>query len=152
MLAQSRTANGNLPKRVIATATLLLLAACATPRSGHSLYEELGSAAGIGAIVNGLLLELAADERIRHHFTNINIAGFRGRLETHFCEITDGPCNFDGRSMQESHRLLGIKESDFNALVEDLMSAMDKLGIPYRTQNAFLARLSPLQPDIVAKP
>ncbi|HEX7718417.1 MAG TPA: group 1 truncated hemoglobin, partial [Woeseiaceae bacterium] len=108
-------------KAMLASVALLLLAACATPKSDPTLYEELGSGAGIAAIVNGLLLELAEDERIRHHFTNLNIAGFRARLETHFCEITDGPCTFEGRSMQESHKLLGIKEADFNALVEDLI-------------------------------
>lgn len=152
MPAQATIANGMKPGRMMVTVALLLLAACATPKSGQSLYEQLGNEAGIAAIVNGLLLEIAGNERIRHHFTNINIAGFRARLETHFCEITDGPCTFKGRSMQESHRLLGISEGDFNALVEDLISAMEKLEIPYRTQNAFLARLAQFQPDIVGKP
>ena len=40
-----------------------------------------------------------------------------------------------------THKGLHLTNANFNALVEDLQSAMDKCDIPFATQNRFLARL-----------
>lgn len=45
--------------------------------------------------------------------------------------------------------IYGVKQ--FNALVEDLQVAMDKSGIPSRTQNKLLALLAPMQRIVVIK-
>ncbi|MEX2258816.1 MAG: group 1 truncated hemoglobin [Woeseia sp.] len=138
-------------KRYVITGVVLMLTACTNQATAPDrLYSELGGEPGITRIVEELIRNIADDPRIRHHFTSLHIAGFRDRLETHFCQITGGPCTFDGRSMRESHRLLDISEADFNALVEDLIDAMDGLDIDHGTQNRFLARLAPMQPDIVS--
>ncbi len=36
-------------------------------------------------------------------------------------------------------------------MVEDLQKAMDKEGVPFATQNRFLARLAPMEHDIATK-
>lgn len=142
---------GGRSRHYIIAGIMLMLAACANQSSAPDrLYTELSGEPGIARIVDGLIRNIAADARIRHHFTSLHIAGFRGRLETHFCQITGGPCTFDGRSMRESHRFLDISEADFNALVEDLIDAMDELAIDHGTQNRFLARLAPMQRDIIS--
>jgi len=38
-----------------------------------------------------------------------------------------------------------------NALVENLQMAMEKEGVPFQTQNRFLAKLAPMKRDIVDK-
>lgn len=130
--------------------TALLLCACANqPDASRTLYERMGGESGVSLLVNELILNIAADDRIRHHFRSVHVAGFRRQLETHFCEIAGGPCHYDGRSMREVHARLGVSAADFNALVEGLMQAMDASGIDHATQNAFLARLVPMQRDIV---
>lgn len=138
--------------RVALTSMALLgLAACAgQPPSESSLYDELGGEHGIAAIVDGLIHNVAADERIRHHFRGIHVAGFRDRLETHFCDVAGGPCEWTGRSMREAHENLGIHPAAFNALVEALIDAMDDLAIGQGAQNAFLARLAPMQSEVVS--
>ncbi|HEY1632266.1 MAG TPA: NAD(P)H-dependent oxidoreductase [Rhizomicrobium sp.] len=62
-----------------------------------------------------------------------------------------GPCAYTGRDMYETHKGLHLTNMDFNAVVEDLQKAMDKDGVPFATQNRFLARLAPMQHDIVTK-
>lgn len=131
-------------------ASIALLSCASSPPATDTLYADLGGNDGLTKIINGMLVEIAGDTRIRHHFESLHIAGFRDRLTTHFCQITGGPCSFDGRSMRQSHRLLNISRADFNALVEDLIVAMDKLEVERGTQNRFLARLAALQPDIVS--
>lgn len=138
------------PGLLVVLISLALTGCAANPEPATTLYEDLGGEQGIDALVNELIVEIAADDRIRHHFRGLHIGGFRNRLATHFCQITDGPCTFEGRSMRESHRLLDISRADFNALVEDIIDAMETLGIQHGIQNRFLARLAPMQPDIVS--
>jgi hemoglobin len=51
--------------------------------------------------------------------------------------------------MAESHKGQNVSRSDFNALVEDLIKAMDSEGIPVPTQNRLLARLAPMRGEVI---
>ena len=46
---------------------------------------------------------------------------------------------------------LDIGKEHFNALVEVLQQSMDAKGVPFRAQNAMLARLAPMHRDIIMK-
>jgi hypothetical protein len=51
--------------------------------------------------------------------------------------------------MLESHQGLGLSDADFDALVEDLVKALDTLNVPEPEQNELLGLLGPLRGDIV---
>jgi hemoglobin len=53
--------------------------------------------------------------------------------------------------MSQAHKGLHLTNADFNALVEDLQSGMDKAGVPFATQNRLLARLAPMHRDVVTR-
>ena len=53
--------------------------------------------------------------------------------------------------MKTVHHDMGLRNADFNALAEDLQQAMDKNGVPSRAQNKLLAKLAPMEHDIVSK-
>jgi hemoglobin len=129
----------------------LLACACATPgeRDGASLYGSLGGREGIADLVDRFLRELADDRRIAHHFADTDIARLRRQLEDLLCELSGGPCRYTGDPMTDVHRGLGVSQGDFNALVEDLIAAMDAAGIGTGAQNRLLARLAPMRGDIV---
>ncbi len=139
------------PLRCIALAGLLATA-CALPRAEpRTLFDDLGGHAGIEAIVDSFLRELAADERIVHHFAETKISRFRRHLIDQLCQVSDGPCEYTGDSMADVHRGMGVSEGDFNALVEDLIDAMETEGTPTGAQNRLLARLAPMHGDIVER-
>ena len=132
-------------------AAILLSTACATTApKNDNLYQELGGKSGIAAIVEEFLNKLADDQRIVHYFKNTNIKRFRKKLIEQFCVESGGPCQYTGDSMQQVHAGMHLKEMDFNALVEDLTDAMDKLKVPTTAQNKLLARLAPMHKDIIA--
>ncbi|MEO1203699.1 MAG: group 1 truncated hemoglobin [Pseudomonadota bacterium] len=136
--------------RLLTAATIAALCACSATRvETTTLYEELGGEPGVERIVHELLLEIAADDVLKPHFRNIHIAGFRSRLESFFCQIADGPCDYNGRSMRASHATLGIDRRAFNRLVAGLIRAMDEVGVAYGSQNALLSRLAVMESDIV---
>lgn len=127
----------------------LVLAACASaPRTG--LYEQFGGRPGIEALVEELLVRVLEDERIAAQFAEVDLVNLNDRLVEQICVEVGGPCEYTGRTMAESHEGLAITEAGFNALVEDLVDAMDARGIPRRAQNRLLARLAPMHPDIVS--
>jgi hemoglobin len=53
--------------------------------------------------------------------------------------------------MEATQRALRLTNADFNAVVEDLQKAMDADGVPFATQNRFLARLAPMKPTVVTR-
>jgi len=135
--------------RLVLVAVLLSLFGCAAPSASDRLYQELDGQAGISRIVEGMLLNVARDARIRHYFANVDIGRLRRLLIQKICVDAGGPCAYQGASMVESHRGLNLQPADFNALVEDLQLAMQQEGVPQRTQNALLARLAPQRGEVI---
>lgn len=56
-----------------------------------------------------------------------------------------------GKQVITAHATMGLHNIDFNALAEDLQHAMDKNGVPSRAQNKLLAKLAPMEHQIVTK-
>ncbi|KKK62087.1 hypothetical protein LCGC14_3007850, partial [marine sediment metagenome] len=104
---------------------------------------------GLNTIVNQLVKNIGADKQIFHYFAKANVTRFRENLKQHLCAITDGPCIYDGDSMQLIHDGMTISERDFNHLVDLLIDAMDKSDISHPIQNQLLARVAPLRKDII---
>ena len=51
--------------------------------------------------------------------------------------------------MKDSHAGMGITRTDFNALVEDLVAAMEAQNVSVSAQNRLLKKLAPMNRDIV---
>ena len=136
--------------RSVLLAMVLTLAACAQqPPKDDSLYRELGEQAGITRIIEGMLLNIAADPRIVRHFENIDIERLRDKLVEQICVEAGGPCTYTGDSMEESHKGQNLTPSDFNALVENLQEAMSAQNVPMPAQNRLLARLAPMRAQVI---
>lgn len=132
----------------------LLLGACTghqQPAKDDSLYQALGGKPGISRIVEGMLLNVARDERIVAHFRNVNIELLRGQLIDKFCVEAGGPCEYTGDDMVEAHKGQQISRSEFNALVENLIKAMEAQGVPVPAQNRLLARLAAQRAEVIEK-
>ncbi|MDD0842712.1 group I truncated hemoglobin [Pseudomonas sp. Gutcm_11s] len=141
--------------RLLPLLLALLLTACASaplpPPKDDSLYRGLGELPGITRIVEGMLLNAARNPRITHHFDDIDIERLRDKLVEQICVEAGGPCVYTGDSMEESHKGLNIDRGDFNALVEDLIDAMDAEGVAVPVQNRLLARLAPMRGQIIER-
>jgi len=134
----------------IALAFALVLGTAAA-QADDTLYRDMGGADAIKKIASDTADNFLADPRIKDTFDNTNMDRFRILLGEQFCNVAGGPCQYTGRNMAETHKGLHLTNMDFNAVVEDLQKAMDKNNVPFATQNRFLARLAPMQHDIVTK-
>jgi hemoglobin len=138
-------------KRVFFAVVLFGFAFCGGAGATDSLFDQLGGEPGIARIASNALDLYFTDPRVAGDFDNINRAFLQPRFTAYLCRVAGGPCIYKGHSMKRAHKGLAINEAHFNAVVEDLETAMDRAGVPYHVQNRFLARLAPLERDIVTK-
>ena len=134
---------------IAATAALMLSTFAA--RADDALFTDLGGRTGIATIVDDATANFLADPRIKDTFDNTNMDRFKTNLTDQLCVVAGGPCAYKGQTMHDAHKGLHLTTADFNALVEDLQAGMDKAGIAFSTQNRLLARLAPMQHDVVTK-
>ena len=120
--------------------------------TGAKLFEDFGGKAGLVAIMDDFMINLLADPRTKPFFEATDQTRVKAQLVDQFCQILNGGCTYQGRSMTEAHRGMAVAESDFYALVEALQKAMDKHKVPFGSQNRLLAALAPQHRVIIAKP
>lgn len=128
---------------------MALVSGCATPGTPEdTLYQDLGERAGIADMVEDLMYRIVDDERIAPQFKGIDVVQFHTNLTDQICELSGGPCTYNGRSMTEVHDGMNVTETQFNALAEQLVRAMEDNGISTSAQNRLLKRLVELHPQI----
>jgi hemoglobin len=117
-----------------------------------SLYDRLGGQTGIIAVVDTFVARVGADDRINSYFENTDLPKLKERLVEQICQASGGPCKYNGRSMKETHKGMGITGDHFDALVADLTAALDTHRVPSRDKTELLSALAPMRNDIVEKP
>lgn len=122
--------------------------AVAAPKS---LYDRLGGEAAIKAVVDEFVANVAADTRINKWFANADIDRLKGNLVNQIGQASGGPQVYTGRDMKTAHAGMGIDDPAFDALVEDLVKALDKFSVPQQEKDELLAVLGPMRSDIVEK-
>src|SRR5262245_10275270 len=145
--------------QLVAIAAVVALSATAGAQSAQkqkSLYDRLGGKPAITAVVDEFVGRVAADNRINHFFAATasnpaQLASFKMKLVDQICEASGGPCKYAGKDMKSAHRGMGISAADFNALVEDLVGALDKFNVAAADKNQLLGVLGPMQGQIVEK-
>ena len=121
-----------------------------------TLYQRLGGKKAIVAVVDEFVARVAADNRINAFFKETasdpaRLAKFKGNLVDQICQASGGPCMYKGKDMKTAHMGMGISGADFNALVEDLVGALDKFKVGEKEKSELLGALGPMKGDIVEK-
>ena len=140
--------------RLLAATLVALL--CLPPGAGRAqqagtLFADLGGQEGLSRIIDASARIWLDDDRIKASFEDSNIPRLRHMLYDQLCHITGGGCDYRGRDMAKAHRALHLHMAQFNALAEDMQTAMDRLGVAFATQNRLVALLTPMQRDVVSR-
>ena len=122
--------------------------AVAAPKS---LYDRLGGEAAIKAVVDEFVANVSADTRINKWFANADIDRLKGNLVNQIGQASGGPQVYTGRDMKTTHAGMGIDDAAFDALVEDLVKALDAAGVQQKEKDELLGILGPMRTDIVTK-
>ena len=130
----------------------LVIAGCASMQGEKKLYDRLGGLPTIRLIVDDFVGRVGSDTRINRFFKDSNVALVKERFTHLFCELSGGPCTYLGADMKNSHSGMGIRNADFDAVIEDANATLDKLKVSGREKDEFLALLRSMRKDIVGKP
>jgi hemoglobin len=119
-----------------------------------SLYDRLGGKKAIMAVVDEFVGRVAADARINRYFAAAasdekRLKAFKGKLVDQICEASGGPCKYKGKDMKTAHMGMGITAADFDALVQDLVGALDHFKVGAQERDQLLGALGPMKADIV---
>ena len=131
-------------------------AAAAAATADRSLYDRLGGTTAIASVVDGFVANVAADTRINKFFGRVAsdtaaMRDFKQKLVDQICQGSGGPCTYTGKDMKTAHQAMGLTNADFDALVEDLVKALDAAGVQQKEKDDLLAVLGPMRTDIVTK-
>jgi hemoglobin len=137
-------------------AGLLTLTPLSLAAGNDTLYKSLGGKKAIVAVVDDFVGRVAADNRINGFFKATasdpeRLAKFKKNLVDQICEAAGGPCKYTGKDMKTAHAGMGIASGDFDALVQDLVAALDKFSVKDADKQVLLGVLGPMKKDIVEK-
>lgn len=116
-----------------------------------SLFETFGGREGLTQIMNDVMPRWLNNPRTRPFFENSDQERIKLQLVEQFCVIMNGPCEYSGRTMAESHRGMNVDEGAFYALVEELQRTLNAQKVPFAAQNRLIAALAPMHRDIIDK-
>ena len=120
------------------------------------LYDRLGGKKAITAVVDEFVGRVAADARINRFFAATagdpqRLKTFKGKLVDQICEASGAPWKYSGKDMKSAHMGMGVSAADFDALVEDLVGALDHFKVGPHEKDQLLGALAPMKADIVEK-
>ncbi len=128
----------------------------AEPPKPKSLLDRLGGEDGIAKVVDTLVKNVAADNKINKRFAKLKgdkLDKFKSNVVAFICDAAspDGApaCNYAGKNMKDAHKGMKIKEDEWTAFVQDLKSALDENKVPQADQDDLIALLGPLHDDVV---
>jgi len=143
----------------IAMGAMLSLSACNKDKDEMvtpTLYERLGGINAISAVVDKFLANVVGDNRINGFFS-ATVANpsrtqlLRNNLIDQIGEAAGGPLKYKGKDMTTAHTGMNITDAQFNALVEDLVAALNFYKVAAADQTELLTVLGGLKPQIVGK-
>lgn len=123
----------------------------ATPFAGTAMATAFGGQAGIRRIANRTVELSEADPRIAEIFKAHDMVRLKRTLFEQFCHILNAGCDYSGRDMATSHKDMGVRMRDMNALVENLQTAMREEKVGFAAQNRFLGKLAPMSRDVITR-
>ncbi len=140
---------------ILATLWALALNATAAQTQEKSLYDRLGGAYNIAAVVDDFIERLLvndvlnANPAIKEARDRVPKAGLKFRVTALVSQVTGGPEKYAGRSMKESHAHLHITEAEWQAMLADFKKSLAKFKVPELESKELIAIVESTKKDIV---
>ncbi|WP_461521817.1 group I truncated hemoglobin [Porticoccus sp.] len=121
-----------------------------------SLYDRLGGLMPISVVVSDFLDAVVPDPMLND---NPAIDAARKRVPTPYlkyhvtaqvCQVTGGPCQYQGRGMKEAHAHLNITVAEWDQMVTLFKGVLAKHNVPEQETRELLAIIDSTKADIVA--
>jgi len=119
--------------------------------SAPSLYERLGGATGIDAILDNTLERHLANPLLAPYFQHLDREWFKQAGAAFFAAGTGGPNNYAGRDVVSAHAHLRIGDEVFDAAIADILVSVEANGADQATRDEVAAILESFRVQVVTQ-
>ncbi|WP_019866407.1 group I truncated hemoglobin [Methylovulum miyakonense] len=98
-----------------------------------TLYERIGGEAAVNAAVDIFYRKVLSDPRINRFFDNVDMEKQAAKQKAFLTMAFGGPHSYTGEDMRKGHAHLlkmGLDDSHFDAVVENLGATLQELSVP----------------------
>jgi hemoglobin len=115
----------------------------------QSLYERLGGNEGITSISNDVVDYHLINSTVSTRFKNSDVEKLKHTVATFFITGTGGPEVYKGVDMLSVHKGMNISASEFMAVLDDALKALENNNVGQREQEEVLYVLYSMRSQIV---
>lgn len=119
-----------------------------------SLFEQLGGEAAVDAAVDVFYRKVLADYRINRFFDNVDMEKQAAKQKAFLTMAFGGPSHYSGKDLREGHAKLvrmGLDDSHFNAVLENLEATLIELGVAHDLVEQVNALAETTRHDVLGK-
>jgi hemoglobin len=115
-----------------------------------TIYDEIGGAPAVDAVVDAFYDRLLADARLAPYFGGKDMTRLKAHQRALVTVALGGTSEeYTGRMMHPAHEGVGITDEAFDAVIDHLVAVLEGVGVRPVTVAKILAILQPLRRDVV---
>ncbi|HNA28474.1 MAG TPA: group 1 truncated hemoglobin [Thiobacillaceae bacterium] len=114
-----------------------------------TLYDRLGGRPGIEAIVADIWNNHVSNPLIAKRYANSDPANVKRLVTEMCCAGFGGPETYTGKDMIAAHKGMNINDTEFVAVCDDVLKALDKNNVGKRERDEILCILYSLKGEVV---
>ncbi|GAA3656075.1 group 1 truncated hemoglobin [Nonomuraea antimicrobica] len=114
-----------------------------------SIFDQVGGASAVSAVVDEFYRRVVADPRLVRYFADTDLGKLKAHQRSFVSAALGGPQEYRGRTMGEAHAGMGITGEEFDAVVVHLAGALTQYDVPEPTITTIAGALAPLKGQIV---
>lgn len=122
------------------------------PETGDTLFTRLGGFNAVAAVTDDFLERLASDPQLGRFFVghgDDSMRRTRQLVVDFICNATGGPCFYTGRTMEVTHKGMGITAGDWEIAMGHLNGTLDTFQVPSPEREEVVAFIGGLRSGIV---
>jgi hemoglobin len=114
-----------------------------------TLYERLGGRPGIEAIVENIWENHVSNPLINKRYADSDPDNVKRLVTEMCCAGFGGPESYTGKDMIAAHKNMNINDTEFVAVCDDVLKALDQNNVGQREKDEILCILYSLKNDVV---
>lgn len=114
-----------------------------------TLYEQLGGAPAVAAVVDNFYERILVDDDLRPYFATVDMPKLKAHQRAFVAAALGATAGYGGRSMGEAHSALHIDDAAFDRVVAHLCESLAYCGVAADDINTVGQAIAPLRGQIV---
>lgn len=120
----------------------------------QSLYEQLGGASAIEAVVESFYRKMLADDRVARFFDGIDMDRQMAKQAAFITMVTGGPNHYTGRDMRTSHASMlskGLGDLHVDVVIQHLTGTLAEFGVSQQQIDQVRALCESVRDDVLSR-